>query len=67
MPSLQQLNGPRNDHATETAGTRAEVLHVLREILDEQRALRRLVDDFAKAHLNARFPYGVPTDRWARR
>ena len=24
-------------------------------------------DEFARAYLNARFPYGKPTDRWRRR
>jgi hypothetical protein len=29
--------------------------------------LERLFDEFAGVFLNAKFPYGKPTDRWARR
>jgi hypothetical protein len=29
--------------------------------------MRRLFDEFAGAYLNARFPFGKPTDKWARR
>lgn len=38
-----------------------------REMLREIRALRRLFDEFAGVLLNARFPYGKPSDRWSRR
>ncbi len=44
-----------------------------RELLEEMRALRRehtafrkLFDEFCRAFLNARFPYGKPDDRWRR-
>jgi hypothetical protein len=43
------------------------VLRELRALRQEQAALRRLFDEFAGAFLNARFPYGRPVDRWARR
>jgi hypothetical protein len=33
----------------------------------EVAALRRLFDEFAGVYLNAKFPYGRPTDRWWRR
>lgn len=29
--------------------------------------IERLVNEFADSYLNARFPYGVATDRWAPR
>ena len=29
--------------------------------------IEKLFDEFAGVLLNARFPYGKPTDRWARR
>jgi hypothetical protein len=43
------------------------VLRELRALRQEHTALRRLFDEFAGAYLNARFPYGRPTDRWPRR
>jgi hypothetical protein len=33
----------------------------------ETAALRKLFDHFAGTFLNAKFPFGRPTDRWARR
>ena len=39
----------------------------LRASREEQGALRRMFDEFAEVFLNAKFPYGKPTDRWARR
>jgi hypothetical protein len=43
------------------------------ELLEEQRATREAVerldqrlDEFAGVLLNAKFPFGKPTDRWAR-
>ena len=29
--------------------------------------MRRLLDEFFGSFLNAKFPYGKPTDRWPRR
>jgi len=43
------------------------LLAELRAMRAELGALRRLFDQFAGAFLNAKFPYGKPTDRWARR
>lgn len=43
------------------------VLAELRAIRREQADLRALFDQFAGAFLNAKFPFGKPTDRWARR
>lgn len=43
------------------------VLRELRALRQEQAAFRRRFDEFAGAFLNARFPYGKPTDRWGRR
>jgi hypothetical protein len=39
----------------------------LRQIRAEQAALRKLLDEFVGVFLNAKFPYGRATDRWARR
>jgi hypothetical protein len=48
--------------------TRDELLfEELRAIRQEQAAFRRLFDEFAGVFLNAKFPYGQPRDRWARR
>lgn len=44
-----------------------DVLDELRATRRELAALRRLFDEFAGVYINARFPYGKPTDRWARR
>jgi hypothetical protein len=40
---------------------------ILLQILRALERLERTLDEFAGAHLNARFPYGTPRDRWARR
>lgn len=41
-------------------------LEELRAIRRELAALRKLVDTFAGVFLNAKFPFGKPTDRWRR-
>lgn len=53
--------------------TTADVVRELRALRAEMRAareenatLRRLFDAFAGTFLNAKFPYGRATDRWAR-
>jgi hypothetical protein len=43
------------------------ILAELRAIVAELRAIRTLVDRFATAYLNSKFPFGRATDRWARR
>jgi hypothetical protein len=43
------------------------ILEELRAIRAEQQQLRRIFDHFADVFLNAKFPFGKPTDRWARR
>lgn len=43
------------------------LLDELRAIRREQLELRRLFDSFAGVFLNAKFPHGRATDRWARR
>lgn len=43
------------------------LLDELRALRAEICSLRRVFDDFARVYLNARFPYGKPTDRWGRR
>jgi hypothetical protein len=47
---------PESDHDV--------LLGEIRALRQELRATRRLFDEFAKVYLNARFPYGKPTDRW---
>ena len=37
------------------------------DLLREVAAMRRQLDEFFGVYLNARFPYGKPSDRWARR
>jgi hypothetical protein len=44
----------------------SELLEEMRAIRREQAALRRLLDQFCGAFLNAKFPYGKATDRWGR-
>lgn len=44
-----------------------ELLLELRAIRRNQDTFLRLFDDFVGTFLNARFPYGKPTDRWPRR
>lgn len=46
--------------------TYTDLLAELRAIRIEQTALRRLLDEAIGVFLNARFPYGQPTDRWRR-
>jgi hypothetical protein len=49
---------------TEPSATPTELLA---RILERLERLDDRLEDFARVHLNARFPYGRPTDRWARR
>jgi hypothetical protein len=39
----------------------------LRQMRAELRSLKEMFSEFAGTFLNAKFPYGKPTDRWARR
>jgi hypothetical protein len=55
---VDQQSRPKTDSA---------VLNELQALRSELSALRRIFDEFAGTLLNARFPYGKPTDRWARR
>lgn len=57
----------RPDLSTRPSGEREKVLAEVQEMRREMAALRRLFDEFAGVFLNARFPFGKPTDRWARR
>jgi hypothetical protein len=45
------------------------VLEELRALRQEQRQLRRVLDEFCGSFLRARFPYGdgLAGDRWSRR
>jgi hypothetical protein len=64
-------NSPRHSTTVSASVSRAEstaeILDTLRAILVEQRRFNNLVDEFAGVFLNAKFPYGRPTDRWWRR
>ena len=44
-----------------------EAIEVLKEILDRLERLDDRFDEFAGTFLNAKFPHGKATDRWARR
>jgi hypothetical protein len=39
----------------------------LQDVCDAIERLDKKFDEFARVFLNAKFPYGKPTDRWARR
>lgn len=42
------------------------VVELLTKILARLERIDRRLDEAAGAHLNARFPYGKPVDRWKR-
>ena len=44
-----------------------QLLRELRANREEIAELKKLFDEFARVFLDARFPYGRPTDRWGRR
>ena len=53
---------------------RALIIALLRSLLEEQRAtnanlvaIRQMLDEYFGVSLNAKYPYGQPTDRWGRR
>lgn len=46
--------------------TKQDALALLKTIAERLEQLDERLDDFCRAHLNARFPYGKPTDRWRR-
>ena len=43
------------------------LLNEVRALRREQAEFRRIFDHFADVFLDAKFPFGKPTDRWARR
>jgi hypothetical protein len=51
----------------EPPSDRKRALDELRAIRLELVALRRLLDEFAAAFLNAQYKFGQPDDRWRRR
>ena len=53
----RQPNGPRDD----------EILAEMREQTRVWKGILRLLDEFARAYLDARFPNGKPFDQWRRR
>lgn len=65
MSSLTRQLG--SSKAQEEDERRDHVVDELRAIRRDLAGLRKILDDFAGAYLNARFPYGKPSDRWARR
>ena len=44
-----------------------ELTEALQRVVIALARLERRLDEFADVYLNARFPYGKPTDRWRRR
>ena len=54
-------------HEHKPPDKQSELLAELKAIRREQSAIRRLLDEFCGAYLNAKFPFGVPVDRWRRR
>jgi hypothetical protein len=47
--------------------SRGQALAELRAINDKLGAIYELLDQFISVFLNAKFPYGKPTDQWERR
>lgn len=56
-----------NTRVSDPPPERNLALEELKAIRLELVALRKLLDTFAAAFLNAKFPFGKPTDRWGRR
>jgi len=52
---------------TQCAQPPRTTVDLLERIAQCLEAIDSKVDEFAGALLNAKFPYGQPTDRWARR
>lgn len=60
------VGGPAGMRITQTDQCGEKSNHDrLERIEKELRALRRILDEFAGAYLNAKFPFGRPNDRWA--
>jgi hypothetical protein len=55
-----------NQDDRQRPGTHDEVLAELRAMRLELESQTRRFDEFARTLLNAKFPYGMPTDRWPR-
>lgn len=55
---------PRQPDASAAALMLIEEVRANTQAIDR---LGRLFDEFASAYLNTKFPFGKPTDRWARR
>ncbi len=65
----QILHQPPQRRVTPLDATKAAAL-LIEQVSANTAAIEQLgrrFDEFAGAYLNARFPYGRPTDRWARR
>jgi hypothetical protein len=60
MRSLPKLDRPAQTQPDQQPAT-------LREVCDAIERLDEKLDEFFRVLLNAKFPYGKPTDRWARR
>lgn len=63
MSSLQNHARPAQPRLSSSASD-TETLQEIRDAIVE---LDAKFDEFARVFLNAKFPYGKPTDRWARR
>ena len=60
MRSLAKFDVPAQTAPTPRAAT-------LQDVCDAINRLDAKFDEFARVFLNAKFPYGKPTDRWAGR
>ena len=56
-----------NNRVSDPPPERNVALEELKAIRLELVALRKLIDAFAAAFLNAKFPHGRPSDPWGRR
>ena len=65
METGRRFNVARTPLQNKTAeGITADEAQLIRIELTQ---IRKLLDEFCGTFLNAKFPYGKPTDRWARR
>ena len=65
--NVTHLERPTDRHQQPRPIGAADLLEELQAMRQEQRALRKVLDEFCAVYLRSRFPYGKPTDRWARR
>jgi hypothetical protein len=63
MPSVRDNVRPDKREAVELLTRIADTLD---RLVTSQERLEQLVDEFMAVYLDARFPFGQGTDRWAR-